>query len=106
MIPPWLRSQKKFWCLDISDSKIPGTIPNWFWNLSYQCIHLNFSHNQIRGTIVPAGVAFEFVKGSTLIDLSSDRIEGPLPRVPSNVAALDLPTILYQALFPIFCEIK
>ncbi|KAL3575803.1 hypothetical protein D5086_023904 [Populus alba] len=86
-------------------SKIPNTIPNWLWNLSYQCIHLNFSHNQIRGTIVPAGVAFEFVKGSTLIDLSSNRIEGPLPRVPSNVAALHLSTILYQALFPIFLNL-
>jgi len=49
--PEWFQTQKNFTRLDMSDAGISDTIPNRFWNLSYNVGFLNISHNQITGTI-------------------------------------------------------
>jgi EIX receptor 1/2 len=49
--PPWIQTQKNFSWLDISDARISDTIPNWFWDLSFNIKFLNISTNQITGTI-------------------------------------------------------
>ncbi|GMN32661.1 hypothetical protein TIFTF001_041775 [Ficus carica] len=71
--PKWLQTQKYFLELDISNSGISDSIPNWFWN-SFTYLHMmNLSNNQMTGTIhgtYPAVVS---------IDLSSNQFEGPVP---------------------------
>uniref|UniRef100_A0A2C9VNR4 Leucine-rich repeat-containing N-terminal plant-type domain-containing protein n=1 Tax=Manihot esculenta TaxID=3983 RepID=A0A2C9VNR4_MANES len=84
--PSWLQSQEHLLNLDISNSGIFDSVPAWFWNLSYQFTVLDLSHNQIYGQI-PSIDVFSY---SLVIDLSSNKFMGPLPRVSSRVAALDV----------------
>ncbi|KAL5573052.1 hypothetical protein UlMin_022649 [Ulmus minor] len=74
--PKWLRTQKNYSELDISNVGISDFIPNWFWDLSTQFFYLNLSNNQIRGLI------HNFSSDLVLypvIDLSSNQFEGPIP---------------------------
>lgn len=72
----WLRQQKQFWDMDLSDTGISDVIPSWFWNLSTSFLYLNLSHNQISGF--------------SMIYLSSNKFWGSLPRISANVTELDL----------------
>ncbi|KAM4085111.1 hypothetical protein ACJW30_10G002100 [Castanea mollissima] len=85
--PSWLCSQKQLLSLDISNTGIIDAVPPWFWNLSSQFIYLNISHNQIYGEI--PHIPLIFYDGS-IIDVSSNHFEGPLPCISSNLSFLDL----------------
>ncbi|GLT91624.1 hypothetical protein SLE2022_095020 [Rubroshorea leprosula] len=87
--PNWIHSQKHLRYLDISNSKISDTIPNWFWEFSSQFIYLNLSHNQFQG---PLQKILNGVDRDSLptIDFSSNNFSGPLPLISSNVSLLDL----------------
>ncbi|KAL5572459.1 hypothetical protein UlMin_022056 [Ulmus minor] len=74
--PKWLRTQKNYSDLDISNVGISDFIPSWFWDVSTQFTYLNLSNNQIRGTIHNHSSDFF---DSNLIDLSSNQFEGPIP---------------------------
>ncbi|KAL5573045.1 hypothetical protein UlMin_022642 [Ulmus minor] len=74
--PKWLRTQKNYSQLDISNVGISDFIPTWFWDLSTQFTSLNLSNNQIRGTIHnPSSDLVVYPE----IDLSSNQFEGPIP---------------------------
>ncbi|GLU04947.1 hypothetical protein SLE2022_220740 [Rubroshorea leprosula] len=78
--PQWLHSQKHLRYLDVSDSKIIDKVPNWFWELSSQCVYLNISHNQIHGHLPSmlnslGPTAFLF---SVVFDFSSNNFIGSL----------------------------
>ncbi|EEF49545.1 serine-threonine protein kinase, plant-type, putative [Ricinus communis] len=66
---------------------IASTIPFWFWNFSSNLNYLNISHNQIHG-VIPQEQVREY--SGELIDLSSNRFQGPLPYIYSNARALYL----------------
>lgn len=65
---------------------ILDTVPDWFWNLSSECVYLNLSHNQLSGTISNIRLTGDI----TTIDLHSNIFNGTLPRILSNVAQRDL----------------
>ncbi|KAK4492368.1 hypothetical protein RD792_003173 [Penstemon davidsonii] len=81
-IPTWLETQKGYiYDLDLSNTGISSHVPSWFWEI----ISLNLSRNQLHGNI-PTDLIF----GSTIIDLSSNRFNGSLPRITNKVTVLDL----------------
>ncbi|KAJ0966684.1 hypothetical protein J5N97_023601 [Dioscorea zingiberensis] len=84
--PAWLRTQKDFSVLDLSNTGITGQLPEWFWDLSHSIAILDLSNNQITGTI-PASLNYA---GIALINLSSNKFEGALPSLPPNAAYVDL----------------
>ncbi|XP_034680076.1 receptor-like protein EIX1 isoform X2 [Vitis riparia] len=49
--PTWLRSQKELSYLDLSNASISGSIPKWFWNISFNLQYLILSHNQLQGQL-------------------------------------------------------
>lgn len=49
--PKWLRTQNNYFFLDISNSGISDSVPNWFWNLSTAFQSVNLSNNHITGEI-------------------------------------------------------
>ncbi|XP_052479537.1 receptor-like protein EIX2 [Gossypium raimondii] len=72
--PQWLKFQKKLSGLDISHAGISDVIPTWFLNISAQFNYVNLSSNQLIG-----GIPYLNVRET--LDLSSNRLTGPLPRV-------------------------
>ncbi|KAM7461925.1 hypothetical protein LguiA_030046 [Lonicera macranthoides] len=85
--PKWLQSQYSFFELDISGAGISDTIPHWFWDLSPRLRYLNISYNQLHGVIPDLSLKFvDFAR----IDLSSNRLEGPITSIPPNVTLLNL----------------
>ncbi|KAJ4776384.1 LRR receptor-like serine/threonine-protein kinase GSO1 [Rhynchospora pubera] len=84
--PMWLRWQKRLLNVQLSNTSITGTIPNWFWNMPLQVIDL--SYNNITGSLP---VSFQLSK-IVLLDLSNNSISGPFP------TKLEFPLALFIAL--------
>ncbi|XP_034202358.1 receptor-like protein EIX2 [Prunus dulcis] len=85
--PKWLQTQKKLSYLDISDAGISDILPSWFWSLCRNVEFMNFSSNQIRGTFANLIVEFSYFP---ILDLSSNKLEGPIPLVLSTASYVDL----------------
>lgn len=49
--PRWVKSQKGFSLLDLSNTGILYSIPSWFWSVSFNFSYMNLSHIQIYGKI-------------------------------------------------------
>ncbi|KAH7669502.1 Non-specific serine/threonine protein kinase protein, partial [Dioscorea alata] len=99
--PEWLRTQKDFNMLNLPNTGITGTLPDWFWNLSYTITILDLSENQITGTI-PASVKFGKIG---IFNLRSNKFEGPLPPLPLDAIYVDLSDNSFSGdLIPIFSE--
>ena len=85
--PKWLQTQKNLSELDISDNGISDIIPSWFWGLCRKVFFLDLSNNQIRGTF--ANLTLEFAY-SPVLNLSFNKLEGPIPPLLSKTSSLDL----------------
>ncbi|KZV29545.1 hypothetical protein F511_00823 [Dorcoceras hygrometricum] len=82
--PRWLQFQRKLEFLDISNSQIAETIPNWLGRLTSRIMHLNASNNHIHGAL--PYTFFNHTRGSlsplqkilsrAVVDLSSNKIIG------------------------------
>ena len=46
--PKWIQSQKNFSHIDISNTSVFDTVPNWFWDLSPDVEYMNLSYNELR----------------------------------------------------------
>ncbi|KAA8533299.1 hypothetical protein F0562_033168 [Nyssa sinensis] len=76
LFPAWLRTQKELSSITLQNVLISDTIPDWLWELSPQLNVLDLSRNQIRG-VLPNSLEFPFA-----VDLSFNRLEGPVPLWP------------------------
>ncbi|KAL7229363.1 hypothetical protein ACSBR2_007963 [Camellia fascicularis] len=85
--PAWLQYQGQLHTLDISNTGISDSIPQWFWPKISNLSKLNLSRNQIRGEFPRK---FEFLNGAFEIDLSFNNFKGMLPFISSTVEWLDL----------------
>ncbi|XP_021800157.1 leucine-rich repeat receptor-like protein kinase PXC2 isoform X2 [Prunus avium] len=81
--PKWLRTQKRYDRLDISDAGISDIIPTWFWDLRNKFVYMDLSRNQIRGNL-RSELAYDN------LNVSWNQLEGPIPSILSSVSALDL----------------
>ncbi|KAM0938891.1 putative non-specific serine/threonine protein kinase [Dioscorea sansibarensis] len=84
--PPWLRTQKDYSVMDLSNTEIEDVAPNWIWNLSEKILMLDLSHNLISGKL-PATLGFSSI---SILDLSNNKFEGALPTLSSSMEYLDL----------------
>ncbi|KAK9073474.1 hypothetical protein SSX86_007798 [Deinandra increscens subsp. villosa] len=84
--PGWLKTQRNFSVLDISNAGINDTVPSWFWeSLNPSFRYLNLSSNQIYGSVP------NLISGKLpLIDFSSNSFSGNLPLFPIDTIALIL----------------
>ncbi|KAG8386395.1 hypothetical protein BUALT_Bualt03G0144400 [Buddleja alternifolia] len=86
--PEWLRTQHNFSDIDMSRAQISDTIPTWFWDLSSTKLELlNFSYNQICGVLPDLTSK---LSSHSIVDLSSNNLEGPLPLLPPIIEILHL----------------
>ncbi|CAN0863428.1 Receptor-like protein EIX2 [Linum grandiflorum] len=99
--PKWLQSIRYIVSLDLSNTGISESIPDWFWGMDSHFYYLNFSHNQIPGRL-PSSVPSR--SSDSIFDVSWNHLEGPLPVISSNLTALDLSNnFLSGSLFKCLC---
>lgn len=82
----WLRWQKSISYLNISDTGLIGTIPDWFWTTFSNATSLDLSYNQIAGKL-PLNLEF---MSSTVLLLQSNNLTGSVPRLPRSIYLLDI----------------
>ncbi|KAM3198150.1 hypothetical protein ACQJBY_073331 [Aegilops geniculata] len=95
LFPPWLQ-QLETTKLDISSNALNGEFPDWFWSAFSHATHLDISNNQISDSL-PAymhGMAFEE------LHLSSNRLTGPIPTLPTNITQLDISSNTFSETIP------
>nr|XP_018682924.1 PREDICTED: receptor-like protein 12 isoform X2 [Musa acuminata subsp. malaccensis] len=86
--PGWLRSQGSIVDLNLSNTSIEDTLPDWFWNSSSSfSMVINLSQNKISGTL-PASL--ESLTNLMFLNLSSNLFQGLIPVSPPLLQALDL----------------
>ncbi|GKV30349.1 hypothetical protein SLEP1_g39166 [Rubroshorea leprosula] len=102
--PSWLKTQREFSYLDISSSGILDSIPKWFWNLSSTAFHVNLSSNQIYGILSNLSTKFSGSFGIG-IDLSKNKLEGPLPVFPHNLTSIILSENMFSGSISSLCTI-
>ncbi|CAL9025117.1 unnamed protein product [Prunus brigantina] len=94
--PTWLRNQTELTTVALNNARISNTILDWFLQLDLQLDFLDVSYNQLSGT-VPNSLRFSFY---SVVDLSSNRYEGPLPLWSSNITMLFLRDNLFSGPIP------
>ncbi|KAL7161840.1 hypothetical protein ACSBR2_042334 [Camellia fascicularis] len=82
--PSWLQYQGQLEILDIANTGISDSIPQWFWPKISNLGRLNLSHNQICGEIPRK---FDVVQE---VDLSFNNFKGLLPFFSFTLKFLDL----------------
>ncbi|XP_027359000.1 receptor-like protein EIX1 [Abrus precatorius] len=99
--PTWLKQQRKLRYLQISNSGISDSFPNWFWNLPSRWLYLNVSHNKISGAL-PLLLPSTKGKYYNAWDFSFNNLSGPLPPFP-ELDALILSNNMFSGSITSFC---
>ncbi|KAH0970658.1 hypothetical protein GBA52_022814 [Prunus armeniaca] len=94
--PEWLRTQKSYNWLDISDAGISDTIPTWFWDFQNKLGYKDLSRNQIRGNL-------RSELASSHLNVSWNQLEGPIPSILSSVSLLDLSNNKFSGSASLLC---
>ncbi|KAK1412636.1 hypothetical protein QVD17_34039 [Tagetes erecta] len=98
--PYWLQTQTKLQRLDISNSSIIDTIPDWFENISSNILELDLSKNQIGGKMPRFHVDSSKHINGRILNMNSNKFEGSLATFPSNVRWLDFSNNLLSGHVP------
>ncbi|XP_076908660.1 receptor-like protein EIX2 [Bidens hawaiensis] len=88
--PNWLQTQTNLHRLDISNSSIRDTIPEWFESILYHVLDLDLSNNQIGGKLPEFHGHSMNQFGGRFLKVNSNKFEGSLTTFPSNMQLLDL----------------
>ncbi|GKV30356.1 hypothetical protein SLEP1_g39173 [Rubroshorea leprosula] len=91
--------------LDFYDNQLSDNIPKWFWNLSSWAFHVNLSSNDLYG-VLPNLSTTKFADSFGLeIDLSKNKLEGPLPVFPVDVTSINLAENSFSGSISSLCTI-
>ncbi|KAL8258074.1 hypothetical protein R6Q59_030115 [Mikania micrantha] len=99
--PNWLRTQKHLLGLELSNSSIKGTLPEWFESILSDILYLDLSNNQIGGKMPLLHFDTRnqiFFK--TSLKMNSNKFEGTIAAFPSNVQLLDFSDNLLSGELP------
>ncbi|KAD2804400.1 hypothetical protein E3N88_37777 [Mikania micrantha] len=99
--PNWLRTQKHLQSLQLSNSSIKGTLPEWFESILSDILYLDLSNNQIGGKmpLVHFDTSDQRLY-ETSLKMNSNKFEGTIAAFPSNVNLLDLSDNLLSGELP------
>ncbi|GLT82362.1 hypothetical protein SLE2022_007460 [Rubroshorea leprosula] len=100
--PKWLQTQRNFLSLDISSNTISDNIPKWFWDLSSRADSADISSNCIYGILPDLSMKFS---GHPWIDLSQNKLGGPLPLFPTNSSLISLSSNEFSGNISSLCSI-
>ncbi|CAL5008276.1 unnamed protein product [Urochloa decumbens] len=88
LFPAWLQWQLNISYLDISSTGIIGTIPQWFSNVFSNAVFVGMSNNTLSGRL-PTNME---TMSLLYLDLSSNKLTGPIPPLPISLRILFLST--------------
>ncbi|KAH7667716.1 Non-specific serine/threonine protein kinase protein [Dioscorea alata] len=97
--PVWLANQVNLYFLDISNTGIKDSIPDWFWNITHSISYLDLSNNEINGRL-PQSLKFQVKGNDHSIFLGSNCFEGSVPYFPPSVHVLNLSNNLLSGIIP------
>ncbi|KAL6297569.1 hypothetical protein ACE6H2_005711 [Prunus campanulata] len=101
--PMWLQSQTQLGILSMSNTRISGTIPTWFWNFSSALEYIDLSENKLYGEVPPIFPSSMWLN----LYIGSNQFHGSLPLVSPALELLDLSNSSFSGtLFHFFCNIN
>nr|XP_027096233.1 receptor-like protein EIX2 [Coffea arabica] len=97
--PLWLQTQQRVKYLVMSNASISDTIPDWFERVCHGIKYLDFSGNHMMGKppVCKGNSGHEFRK---IFFLESNKFEGPLQLLPTDIAELYLKNNSLQGIIP------
>ncbi|XP_058771327.1 receptor-like protein 6 [Vicia villosa] len=95
-IPSFLKNQSTLLSLDLSGNNIKGPIPNWIWKLE-SLTSLNLSRNSLTNF---EETIWNLSSNLYVVDLSSNRIQGPISFIPKYASYLDFSSNLLSSIIP------
>ncbi|XP_014500304.1 LRR receptor-like serine/threonine-protein kinase GSO1 [Vigna radiata var. radiata] len=98
--PNWLQTQSSLIYLDISDSGISDSVPEWFWNKLQTIYVLNMAQNNIIGSIPDMQLK---LPSRPSINLNSNKFEGKVPLFFLQASELLLSSNNFSDLFSFLC---
>ncbi|CAJ1953046.1 unnamed protein product [Sphenostylis stenocarpa] len=96
--PSWLQNQRSLTRLDISDNRLNGSVPEWFWNNLQNVNFLNLSHNNLTGSIL--NLQLKLLSRPSIF-LNSNQFEGQVPSFLLQASELKLSENNFSHLFPL-----
>ncbi|XP_065848962.1 receptor-like protein 7 isoform X2 [Euphorbia lathyris] len=102
--PAFLRGQDKLEVLVLNQNNIKGYVPNWIFTLERLSL-LNLAHNFLIGFEHYPSVTLPSTH-LTVLGLSNNKLEGPLPIPPASLAVYDVSqNKLSGDVSPLFCNL-
>ncbi|KAG9453535.1 hypothetical protein H6P81_006439 [Aristolochia fimbriata] len=95
-LPEFLIDQKQLKDLDLSENRISGQIPEWIWKNPLN--RLNLSMNTFRS--LEKSSSHIFSKHLTVLDLHSNRLQGPVPLPPKSSIIVDYSDNRFSSVIP------
>ncbi|KAM3752676.1 hypothetical protein ACB098_03G037200 [Castanea mollissima] len=82
--PDFLKDQNELAVLDLSNNKIEGKVPKWFWNVGKETlIYLDLSHNSLSIFEQPPILPWKMMN---FLDLRSNKLGGSLMTLPLSLS--------------------
>ncbi|BAU02117.1 DNA damage-repair/toleration protein [Vigna angularis] len=100
--PSWLQTQRSLLYLDISENRLNGSVPKWFWNNLHNVESLYMSQNNISGAI-PNNISLKLFNRPSIF-LNSNNFEGKIPQFLLQASDLRLSDNKFSDLFSFVCD--
>ncbi|KAG4939574.1 hypothetical protein JHK86_045715 [Glycine max] len=99
--PSWLKTQLSITFLDISDSGLNGSVPEWFWKNLQNVQKLNMSHNNLTGSI--PNLPLKLLNRPSII-LNSNQFKGKVPSFLLQASELEFTHNKLSGLSSFLCD--
>ncbi|XP_047158136.1 receptor-like protein EIX2 [Vigna umbellata] len=100
--PSWLQTQRSLYHLDISENRLNGSVPKWFWNNLRDVGYLYMSQNNLSGAI-PDNISLKLFNRPSIF-LNSNNFEGKIPQFLLQASDLRLSDNKFSDLFSFICD--
>ncbi|KAL2335372.1 hypothetical protein Fmac_016585 [Flemingia macrophylla] len=105
--PIWLKYQPTLVALDVSNTSIIDSFPEWFWNISSSLLYLNVSHNKLSGVLpksLSLSLSSQYEDLTSAWDFSFNNLSGAVPQFSSTtIFVLLLSNNMFSRFVSSFC---